>query len=207
MMTAEERLAATAIAQAGAFTRDQAIAAGFGSNQIARRVRAGAWARVLPRVYRHASTPASTTFRFWAAVLWAGPGCALSHTSAAAVWRIPGAGVAAPELIVPGTRAPRVAGVLVHRAARIDETDVICVRRLPVTSPARTVVDLAGVLGDTDLAAAVASTVSRRLVTVRALRGRLDEIGTVGRPGAARLRSLLVAIGSGGVEPSARMAG
>jgi hypothetical protein len=207
MMRAEERLARTAVAQAGAFTRDQALAAGFTPAQIERRVRAGAWERVLPRVYRHASTPASTTFRFWAAVLWAGRGSALSHASAATVWRIPGVATAGPELIVPGARAPRVAGVVVHRAARIDETDVVRVHRLPVTSPARTVIDLAGVLDDTDLALAVAGVVSRRLVTVRALGGRLDEIGTVGRPGSARLRALLVAIGSGGVEPSARMAG
>jgi hypothetical protein len=84
---------------------------------------------------------------------------------------------------------------------------VVHVRRLPVTAPARTIIDLAGVLADTDLASAVAGATSRRLVTVRALRRRLDEIGTVGRPGAARLRALLVAFGSAGVESSARMAG
>ena len=108
---------------------------------------------------------------------------------------------------MPKARAPRVRDVLVHRVTRIDDDDVLRVGRLPVTSPVRTIIDLAGVLEAGDLELALASARSRRLVTIRAVRGRLDEIGTVGRPGAARLRTLLAAIGSGPVEPSARMAG
>ena len=207
MMAADARLAATAIAQAGAFTRAQATAAGFSAAQIERRIRADAWVRVLPRVYRQAATPPSPALRYWAAVLWAGPGCALSHASAATIWRIPGAAIGAPEIVVHEARAPRAAGVVVHRVAYLGDPDVVRVRRLPVTSPARTIVDLAGVLGDRDLAVALTSVTSRRLVTVRAVRTRLDEIGTVGRPGTARLRALLVALGRGGVESSARMAG
>jgi hypothetical protein len=88
-----------------------------------------------------------------------------------------------------------------------DADDVVWVERLPVTSPVRTVVDLAGVLDDAGLEAVVRLARARRLVTVRALRSRSDEIGAVGRPAAARLRRLLTTIGSGRVEPSARMAG
>ena len=79
---------------------------------------------------------------------------------------------------------------------------------LPVTSPARTLIDLAGVLDDGELASVVTSvTVPRRLVTVRAVRTRLDEIGygrsprhgpTPGAPGADRFRA---------GRSSARMAG
>ena len=58
-IAADARLAAVAVAQHGVFTRAQAIAAGFGAAQIERRVRAGVWVRVLPRVYRHAATPVS----------------------------------------------------------------------------------------------------------------------------------------------------
>jgi hypothetical protein len=206
-MTTEARLAAVAVLQQGAFTRAQAIDAGFSPAQIERRVRAAAWAREFPRVYRHAATPRSSAFLHWAAVLWAGQPCALSHTSAAAIWRIRSAPVDRPELIVPRARAPRVDGVVVHRVTRVDADETSWVGRLPVTSPVRTVVDLAGVLDFGELEAVVAAARSRRVVTVRALRDRLDEIGTVGRPGAARLRGLLATIGSGQVEPSARMAG
>jgi hypothetical protein len=206
-MAADARLAAVAVGQHGAFTRAQATAAGFTEGGIERRVRAEAWVRVLPRVYRHASAPASSALAHWSVVLWAGRPCALSHASAAAIWRIGVAPAGAPEVIVPRARAPRAPGVVVHRVTRIDDDDVMHVGRLPVTSPVRTVIDLAAVLDDRDLGAAVAAAQSRRLVTVRALRRRLDEIGTVGRPGAARLAGLLAMIGSGRVEPSARMAG
>jgi hypothetical protein len=206
-MAADARLAEIAVVQQGVFTRAQATASGFSAAQIERRVRAEVWERVLPRVYRHAATPASNTLSHWAAVLWAGPECAVSHASAAAIWRIRGAILGRPELIVPKTRAPRVRGVLVHRVTRIDDHDVLHVGRLPVTSPLRTIIDLAGVLDAGELEVALASARTRRLVTIRAVRGRLDEIGTIGRPGAARLRTLLAAIGSGRVDPSARMAG
>ena len=206
-LATDARLAEVAVVQHGVFTRAQAMASGFSASQIERRVRARAWERVLPGVYQHAATPASTARAYWAAVLWAGPECALSHASAAAIWRIPSAVLGRPELIVPKARAPRVRDVLVHRVTRIDDDDVLRVGRLPVTSPVRTIIDLAGVLEAGDLELALASARSRRLVTIRAVRGRLDEIGTVGRPGAARLRTLLAAIGSGPVEPSARMAG
>jgi hypothetical protein len=131
----------------------------------------------------------------------------LSHASAAAIWRIPGAPVDRPELIVPKARGPRVAGVVVHRVSRIDDHDVVRVDRLPVTAPVRTIIDLAGVLADRELEVALTSVRSRGLVTVRAVRVRLDELGTVGRPGAGRLRALLEAIGSVPVDPSVRMVG
>lgn len=207
IMAADARLAAIAVGQHGAFTRAQATASGFSTAQIDRRVRAEVWQRVLPRVYRHAATPASGALTHWAAVLWAGQECALSHTSAAAIWRIGGASLGRPELIVPMTRAPRAPGVAVHRVRWTAAADVRWVGGLPVTSPLRTIVDLAGVLGPGDLAAALDRARTRRLVTIRAVRERLDEIGTVGRPGAARLRALLAPIGPGRADPSARMEG
>ena len=56
-LTVEARLAAVAVGQHGVFTRAHAITAGFSATQIERRVRAGAWVRVVPRVFRHATTP------------------------------------------------------------------------------------------------------------------------------------------------------
>ena len=204
---ADARLAAVAVVQQGVFTREQATASGFSAAQIERRVRGDVWVRIFPRVYRHSATPPSSALSHWAAVLWAGPECALSHSSAAAIWHIRGAMLGRPELIVRKARAPRVRGVVVHRVTRIDDEDVLRVGPLPVTSPVRTIIDLAGVLGAADLERALQSARSHRLLTIRTVRGRLDEIGTVGRPGAARLRTLLAAIGSGRVDPSARMAG
>ncbi len=207
MLAAEARLAAVALAQRGVFTRVQALAAGFGAGQLERRVQVQVWRRVLPHVYRHAGTPLSNVGRYWAAVLWAGPGCALSHSSAAAIWGIGYGAADRPELIVPKGRGPRSGAVVVHRVTRIGRGDVLHVRDLPVTSPARTIVDLAGVLTERDLEVVLDGAMSRGLVTLRTVRVRLDEPGTAGRPGRARLAKVLAAFGSGAVESSARMAG
>jgi len=205
-IAADARLAACAVGQAGVFTRVQALDVGFGAARIERRVRAGVWVRVFPRVYRHAATPVSGALRQWAVVAWAGEPCALSHTSAAAIWRLRAARGELPEIVVPRARAPRVAGVVVHRVTRLDD-DVVRVGGLPVTSPARTIIDLAAVLDAAEFEALVTEVSARRPVTLREVRARLDEIGTAGRPGSARLRALLASIGSGRVGSSARMAG
>ncbi|HEV7523422.1 MAG TPA: hypothetical protein VGP92_00555 [Acidimicrobiia bacterium] len=207
MLESDARLAAAAATQHGQFTRVQARSAGFSAAQIDRRLRAAVWKRVLPSVYRHAAVPESGAARNWAAVLWAGPGCAVSHATAATIWGIVGRAGARPELIVPQARGLRAAGIVVHRVAGIGDEDVVRVRGLPITSPVRTIIDLAGVLDEAHLGVALAAARARRLVTVRAVRVRLDEIGSVGRPGSARLRTLLAAVGSGWVDPSARMAG
>jgi hypothetical protein len=108
---------------------------------------------------------------------------------------------------VPRTRAPRVAGVTVHRVAQFHDDDVAWVHGLPVTTPVRTIIDLASVLAADDLERVLDQARSRRLVTVRAVLVRLDELGSAGRPGASLLRTLLAPIGSVWVDRSARMAG
>lgn len=206
-MANEARLAATAARQHGVFTRTQAIVAGFGAGQIERRVRSGTWRRLLPRVYVYAAAPASLAQVHWAVVSWCGPGCALSHTSAASIWRIGAPLSGSPEVVVARTRSPRATGVVVHRIARLDDCDVTWVRGLPVTTPVRTIIDLAGVLDPDALEHALGDARIRRLVTVRAVLERLEEIGAPGRPGAALLQALLAPIGSVWVDRSARMAG
>lgn len=185
------RLAAVAVSQCGAFSRAQAVAAGIGSSGVDRRVRAGEWVRVLPRVYRHAATPPTGALARWAAVLWAGPPCALSHTSAAALWSIPVPAFVWPEIVVPNVRAPRAAGVVVHRVARLRAGDVVTRRGLPVTSPARTLVDLAAVLGPERLEIAAVGACELGVVDAQAVVERLDRLGRAGRPGAGRLRAIL----------------
>ncbi|MDQ1477428.1 MAG: hypothetical protein QOE62_2657 [Actinomycetota bacterium] len=206
-MADDARIAALAAAQQGVFTRAQALAAGFGAGQIERRVRAGLWCRVFPRIYRYAATPESSATRHRAAALWCGPPSALSHMSAAALWRMHDDAVPRPELVVPRSRAPRVDGVVLHRVARLDDDDLTSVRGLTVTTPVRTIVDLAGVLGPDELERVLARACALPTVTVRAVLGRLDEIGSAGRPGAGLLRALLAPIGSVRVDRSVRMAG
>jgi putative AbiEi antitoxin of type IV toxin-antitoxin system/transcriptional regulator with AbiEi antitoxin domain of type IV toxin-antitoxin system len=207
VLGAEARLAPVAARQGGAFTRDQAVRAGFSPSQVQRRLDAGAWVRIYPRVYRHGGSPPSRALVLTAAIIWAGPDAVLSHTTAAAMWRVTAETPDRVELLVPRTRSPRAPGTLIHRAARLDRIDVTTRGGLPVTTPVRTLIDLAAVIPGAELAVILDRSLRRGLVTRRTLERRLETLGTRGRPGTAGLRALLGTFGSGSEHASARMAG
>jgi very-short-patch-repair endonuclease len=79
-----------------------------------------------------------------AAVLACGSGAVLSHLSAATLW----------ELLLPWPDAVHVTaatyhhhpGVVLHRSRSLDQVDVTEKEGIPVTTPARTLVDLGGIL-------------------------------------------------------------
>jgi hypothetical protein len=189
---AEHRLAAIAAIQHGIFGREQALDAGLSKSQIDRRLHAARWMRVLPRVYRASASAVTAVSPMWAAVLWAGSGSALSHRTAALLWRLEPLVRGPIEITVPPDRAPRTREVVVHRAETMG--DIAHLERLAVTSPCRTLVDLAGVVDDAELAVALASARLSGLVAVPALLACLDGIGRAGRPGAARVRRVAAGI-------------
>jgi len=80
-----------------------------------------------------------------AAVLWAGEGAALSHLAAAALWRVWRRPVPGIDVVAPRSRRAR-SGVRAHECRRLDPRDVTRVRGVPVTTVARTLVDLGDVL-------------------------------------------------------------
>jgi very-short-patch-repair endonuclease len=80
--------------------------------------------------------------------------------------------------------------VLVHRGAVVGN-DRRLVDGVPSTSAARTIIDLAGVLGPEDLESAIEDLLRRGLTTPSAVERRLAALGGPGRNGAARLRSVL----------------
>lgn len=85
-----------------------------------------------------------------AAVLAAGPGAVLSHRAAANLWGI--SRRRSPLVDVTTPRAPRrIEGVAVHRTRRLKEADTTKRSGIPVTTVARTLVDLAEQAGPTEL--------------------------------------------------------
>jgi very-short-patch-repair endonuclease len=78
-----------------------------------------------------------------AAVLATGPGAAVSHRSAAALWRLLPPAPGPVDISVP-TRAGRRGrvGIRVHRPASLKRETITSHRGIPVTTPARTIADL-----------------------------------------------------------------
>ncbi|MFM8236920.1 MAG: type IV toxin-antitoxin system AbiEi family antitoxin domain-containing protein [Actinomycetota bacterium] len=183
--------------QHGVVTRAQAVAAGYSVGGIDRRLRTGVWRRILPSVYAEARRAPTPLTELAAAALWAAPHGALSHTSAAALWRLlPPTG--SPEVIVPVGRAATAPGVIVRRTRReLAATDIAEVAGLRVTAPARTVIDLAASLDERPLAQVIERARAAGLLRRADLLERLDRVGTRGRTGAARLRRVVADLGPG----------
>jgi very-short-patch-repair endonuclease len=167
----------------------QAIKAGLTRAAVSRRVGAGRWERLLPRVYRFGGAPATGRQGMMAATLWAGHGALLSYRAAGVLHRFEG--VFADGLEVSASRRLRSGPVLVHFAPPFTALDRAVVDAIPVTSPTRTLIDLAGVLDLDDLELALEDALRRGLTTRARLGYRLRELEGRGRGGCGALRRLL----------------
>ena len=167
----EDRIAAATARQHGCVTRGQLAEAGLTRSAIGRRVESGRL-RVLHRgVYLALPFPLPHT-REIAAVLASGPGAVLSHVSAAALWGLrvdSEAGAKEPvDVTVAGNRGHRP-GIRAHRVERLGEEERAMKDGIPITSPGRTLVDLAAVVGTRELEATVARAEREGLIAPESL--------------------------------------
>ncbi len=140
----DRSVAEFAAEQHGVVGLAQLLALGLSARAVSRRVAAGRLHRVHRGVFAVGHPALEHRGRWMAAVLACGAGAALSHASAAqARALLPGVD-AITHVAVPqaGGRAPG-AGVRVHRLTTLQATDVERLGALPVTTVARTLLDLA----------------------------------------------------------------
>ena len=151
--TADQKLAAIAAGAHGVVPRAQALAAGVTREQIAQRVGRGALIRIHPGIYRVGHAAPSTDADYIAAVLACGDGAALSGRAAAYLLGLVLGKRPPPEVTCPTNR--RLHGVTTHRCrGGLDPRDVTAWKGIPVTSPPRTLVDIAAHLSGYELARA-----------------------------------------------------
>jgi len=169
----------------------QALEIGMTPRQLHDRVASGLLVPVHRGVYRLAGAPVSAEQSLFAACLAAGGDSVGSHRSAASLWGLRGVEPKAPEITVPGTACPTLGSVVVHRTGRLDQIDVSRRSRIPVTTPARTLLDLGAVAPVEAVESALEDALMRRLVTFALLASTLERLGRQGRRGAAVLRALV----------------
>ncbi|WP_210439036.1 type IV toxin-antitoxin system AbiEi family antitoxin domain-containing protein [Nocardioides xinjiangensis] len=142
----------TARTQHGLLTHQQAVATGLSPRDIARLVRAGAWARIRKGVYADAEAYAAADphreapmIRMRAVVLSLARTPVFSHDSAAIVLGlgVPDAARAAVHVAQPEHRASRKAGGVVTHGAPFRDDEVRVVDGLRVVGAARTALDMA----------------------------------------------------------------
>ncbi len=125
-----------------------------------------------------------------AAVLASGPNAVLSHRSAAAAWGVRPTARSRVEVTTParsGRRGPP--RVEIHRVTALAVDDVTCLRNLPITTIARTLLDLATVLSPHALERAVNQAEVLQVLDVTAVRAAIDR--TPNRKGTKHLRAIL----------------
>lgn len=122
-----------------------------------------------------------------AAVLACGTGAVLSHRSAAALWGLLPRRYESIEVIARGPR--RRTGVRVHRSRMLTPADVTIHYGIPVTTPARTLLDLADQLNEAVVARAVNEAQVLRLASIGQLREQLARSPGRGAGGLRRLVS------------------
>lgn len=184
------RLNRLAAGQYSLASRTQALDLGMTSRQLHDRLESGLLVPVHKGVYRLPGAPPSSQQALLAACMAAGDGVA-SHRSAAALWALRGVEATTPEISVVGSRRPELRGVRVHRTDRMDNVDVSRRLRIPVTTPARTLLDLGAVAPVEVVEPALEDALMRRLVTFQLLTNTLERLGGSGRRGAAVLRALV----------------
>ena len=175
--------------QHGVVARRQLLALGFNAREVEHRVARGRLHPVMRGVYA-VGWPGLTQKRRWmAAVLACGDGAALSHRSAAALW---GVGIELPGRIdVSVRRRCRLCrpGLRIRGRPKLAAKDVVSRADIPVTAPARTLVDIATEIQPLRLERAVNEADKRDLIDPESLRDALDLYA--GEPGVRVLRELL----------------
>jgi very-short-patch-repair endonuclease len=188
-LLALERKIETLARPHGVAGREQLLAAGITVSAIDNRVQSG-WLRPLHRGVYAVGPIQSDEASEMAAVLACGERALLSHRSAAALWRLLSKHADQPvEVTVAVRHVPRRAGIRSHKTARLMADEVTTLRRIRVTTPARTLLDLASELPTRELEQAIAQAERTYTGTQRRLLALLARYPA--RPGTPKLRELL----------------
>ncbi|MDQ6776841.1 MAG: type IV toxin-antitoxin system AbiEi family antitoxin domain-containing protein [Actinomycetota bacterium] len=168
----DHAIAAVAGRQHGLITTCQLLELGLTKGAIEYRVEIGRLHRLYRGVYAVGHRPVSPHAHALAAVLACGPGAALSHSSAATLWGISKHWSSPLEVTTSSGRAR--SRLRVHRSKSLTRRDITRQFGIPVTSPARTLLDNSPRLTDRALGRAVDDLRLRRYLWLADLAELLD---------------------------------
>lgn len=190
-------VARRASTQHGVVAKRQLRQCGLDGKAIANRVRRGHLHPIFRGVYAVGHDGLTSTGRFAASVLACGEGAVLSDHAAGAHLelrtgdddrRTCNGGDRRPQVTVPRAGGRKIDGIRVHRR-NLDARDVWTRDGIRVTSPARTILDMAATMSAAELRRMVRQAQAERRVNMRQL---LDVLARHrGHRGAGRLRAVI----------------
>ena len=186
----DREIARVAARQHSLVTAADIAKAGGTAKHIQGRIASGRWVKV-GNCYRVLGHEVTWPGHVLEAVLSGGDGAVASHRTAAALWGIDGFRPGRPEITIPRGRKFRRSDVRVHTSTDLDRTTPRAVNGVPLTDPARTMLDVARFVSDTRLLRSVESARRAGLVTWTELIETLRRHARRGRPGIRRLRRVI----------------
>ncbi len=184
----------------------QLQALGIGERELHRLRRGRRWEPLTPRVLAATSSGSTPDRAAMAAVLDASPGAVLSHSAAASFWGAPGF---RPEPFHTtrhrgiARRGSRLSSV--HEVIDLMPHHVKLIRGIPVTSPARTVFDLAASCHPARLERVLDWFWNERLLDGAGVDRTVRELARRGRAGSTVMRELAAARGAEYVPPASTL--
>ena len=147
-------------------SRGQLLDAGLSVTEVRDRVRAGRLLPLHPGVYAVGHAKLRREGHWLAAVLAVGSGAVLSHRDAAGLHDLRPSNHGRTDISTTG-RARSSPKIHVHRTRVLDAEDVTTVSGIPVTTVARTLLDLAGLVARDHLAKAIKEAERQRTFDLR----------------------------------------
>jgi very-short-patch-repair endonuclease len=201
----DRSLAALARRQHGLVTHDQARALGASRSLLENRRSTGLLLAEGHHVLRLAGAPVTDHQRLLAAVLDAGPAAAATLRSAAALWELPGYRFAAPDVVVPIGSNHRPSLGKITETRTLPEHHVTTVAAIPVVTPARLIVELAGREHPRRVERAAENAIAAGSLTAAALALVVGELAGRGRRGSTLLKRLVDDLSSGEAPPASEL--
>jgi hypothetical protein len=169
----------TSAGQIGLITLQQLRDFGLTAPQVRREVVVGDLVPIRARVYRERGAPIGWEQTVLAAALSAGKDFFVSHETAAALWDLRHSDRDQAGIHLSGDRRVRIAGVTGHLISLTKDERGTC-RQIPVTTPERTIIDLAGKLTAAQLSQCVDDALRRRILSIERLRRLVEAAPTRG---------------------------
>lgn len=189
MSERDRRLSGLAVERHRIVSTRALAALGFSPTRVSQRVAEGRLTRLHRGVYLVGPGRPSLRGKWLAAVIACGDGAAMSHRHGAMLWDMRRTDRASVDVTVPGSARRKHDGITVHRTRSLHSDDITVIDGIPVTSPERTLLDLAEVVSPHQLQRAYEQAEKLRIIDHAKLRALVERSN--GRRGLKHLLPLL----------------
>ena len=206
-MSADHELHELAAAQHGFITRADVRVTGLSRFALVHRIKRGDWTPHGRRALHRGGTPWNRASPLMRAVLDAGAGAVVSHTTAAAWWGLPGFDLLTVHITRPRgmTGAPTEFADHVHEVLDLTTDQVTVLDGVPVVRPERAIFELCAATHPLRAERALDTGWSKALYSGDSLRRIHRELACRGRGGTVVLRELLRSRPAGWTPPASNL--